>query len=251
MTSLRQIEANQRNARNSTGPRTEMGKNRSRRNGVRHGLTAETVIGTIENAEDYKRFEAAVTADFNPESAVERELVLRLINLLWRLRRAALIESGMLQASTEIVTEGGQTIEPERAFAEAGTRIATSRLSASSEPNFNETINHQTDLGPCHNDLDLTGNPGDGKGMLSHLAKRFLRLAAMDNGAFDRLSRYETALWRQVCQAVFMLEVLRRQSLNMKWLPRSFRPVGGSTTSSTLPDFDTFHSRLPRSPFRR
>ena len=51
MTSFRQIEANRRNARKSTGPTTEKGKQRSRCNAVRHGLTAETVIGALEDAE--------------------------------------------------------------------------------------------------------------------------------------------------------------------------------------------------------
>ena len=37
MTSLRQIEANRRNARKSTGPITENGKERARCNAVRHG----------------------------------------------------------------------------------------------------------------------------------------------------------------------------------------------------------------------
>ena len=58
MTSYRQIEANRRNALKSTGPRTELGKQASRCNAVRHGLTAETVIGALEDAEDYKAFEA-------------------------------------------------------------------------------------------------------------------------------------------------------------------------------------------------
>jgi hypothetical protein len=58
MTSFRQIEANRRNARKSTGPISEEGKRRSRCNAVRHGLTAETVIGALEDAEDYKAFEA-------------------------------------------------------------------------------------------------------------------------------------------------------------------------------------------------
>ena len=78
MTSFRQIDANRRNARKSTGPITDDGKQRSRRNAVRHGLTAETVIGALEDAEDYKAFEAAITADYDAQSAVERELVLRL-----------------------------------------------------------------------------------------------------------------------------------------------------------------------------
>ena len=91
MTSLKQIEANRRNAQNSTGPRTEAGKKRSSRNAVRHGLTAETVIGPLEDAEDYQEFEETITAGFDAETAVERELILRLARLLWRLRRATSI----------------------------------------------------------------------------------------------------------------------------------------------------------------
>src|SRR3954471_18686798 len=95
MTTFKQIEANRRNARRSTGPTTAEGKLRSRRNAVRHGLTAETVIGALEDAEDYKAFEAAVIADYDAQSAVERELVLRLASLLWRIRRATTMETGL------------------------------------------------------------------------------------------------------------------------------------------------------------
>src|SRR5690242_13493629 len=97
MTSFRQIEANRRNALLSTGPVTDEGKRRSRQNAVRHGLTAETVIDTLEDAEDYAAFEMSVTADYDPQSAVERELILRLASLLWRLRRATAIETGLFK----------------------------------------------------------------------------------------------------------------------------------------------------------
>ena len=97
MTSYRQIEANRRNALKSTGPRTEAGKQAARCNAVRHGLTAETVIGALEDAEDYRAFEAAVMADYDAQSAVERELVLRLASLLWRLRRATAMETGLFE----------------------------------------------------------------------------------------------------------------------------------------------------------
>src|SRR5438552_205634 len=65
MTSIKQFEANRRNSLKSTGPKTEAGKQASRCNAVRHGLTAETVIGALEDAEDYRAFEAAVTADYD------------------------------------------------------------------------------------------------------------------------------------------------------------------------------------------
>ena len=105
MTSIRQIESNRRNALRSTGPKTETGKQRSSQNAVRHGLTAETVIEPLEDPEDYKAFEQAVTADYDAETAVERELILRLASLLWRLRRSALIETGLLQIQGEILRE--------------------------------------------------------------------------------------------------------------------------------------------------
>jgi len=103
MTSFRQLEANRRNAVRSTGPNTEEGKRRSRRNAVRHGLCAETVIEIVEDIEDYRAFEAAVIADYDAQTAVERELVLRLASLLWRLRRATAIETDLLRIQAEIL----------------------------------------------------------------------------------------------------------------------------------------------------
>src|SRR4051812_1901441 len=116
MTSFKQIEANRRNARRSTGPTTQEGKLHSRRNAVRHGLTAETVIGALEDAEDYKGFEAAIIADYDAETAVERELILRLASVLWRLRRATMMETGLFafQADCVLQSELAARAEQER-----------------------------------------------------------------------------------------------------------------------------------------
>ena len=77
-------------------------------NAVRHGLTAETVIGALEDAEDYKAFEAAIIADYDAQSAVERELVLRLASLLWRLRRATTMETGLFEIQADYLREFGR-----------------------------------------------------------------------------------------------------------------------------------------------
>src|SRR5438105_12819527 len=105
MTSFRQIEANRRNAIRSTGPNTEEGKRRSRRNAVRHGLCAETAIEHVEAIEDYRAFEAAVIADYDAQTAVERELVLRLASLIRRLRRCTAIETDLLRIQAKILRD--------------------------------------------------------------------------------------------------------------------------------------------------
>src|SRR2546430_16425225 len=105
MTSFRQIEANRRNAIRSTGPSTEEGKRRSRRNAIRHGLCAETVIENIEDVDDYRAFEAAVVADYEARTAVAREVVLRLASLVWRRRRATAIETDLLRIQAEILQD--------------------------------------------------------------------------------------------------------------------------------------------------
>src|SRR5271166_4978229 len=104
MTTWRQFEANRRNSLRSTGPRTEQGKQRSRQNATKHGLTAHTVVDVLEDPAAYRAFEIQVLADYLPASTIERELVTRLASLLWRLRRATAIETGLLQIHAEILS---------------------------------------------------------------------------------------------------------------------------------------------------
>ena len=234
MTSLRQIEANRRNASKSTGPNTEEGKERSRRNAIRHGLTAETVIGPLEDAEDYKRFEEAVTADFNPETAVERELVLRLASLLWRLRRASSIETGLFQDTDR--AERTDADQPSESHATSAVPVSSLRPEPGlSPPSSGSLDDHARCPCGCDESDGIDGHPRGDADITLYLAQRFLRLAAEDKGAFERLNRYETTLWRQVCQTVFMLGMLRRQNLDAKWLPSRLRP--GSISSLALSAF--------------
>src|SRR5437016_1299828 len=105
MTSQKQTDANRRNALLSTGPQTENGKQRSRCNSYRHGLSAQTVIFGVEDAAEYDAFESEIVAEYDPKSVIEKELTRRLASLLWRLRRATLIETGLLR----LVSEGAQS----------------------------------------------------------------------------------------------------------------------------------------------
>jgi hypothetical protein len=59
------------------------------------------VISALEDAEDYKAFEAAIIADYDAQTAVERELVLRFASLFWRLRRATTLETGLSEIQAD------------------------------------------------------------------------------------------------------------------------------------------------------
>jgi hypothetical protein len=198
MTSFRQIEANRRNAVKSTGPKTELGKQASRCNAVRHGLTAETVIGAMEDAEDYKAFEAALTADYDAQSAVERELVLRLASTLWRLRRATTIETGLFEIQAAHLRDYRQnrTILPRP----HDVVHAMFRPPNSDAPHGNITIMER---------IPDTGTKADAPAV--ELARCFLRLANLSNFAIDRLSRYEATLWRQAGRILHALDALDRR----------------------------------------
>jgi hypothetical protein len=198
MSSLKQIEANRRNALKSTGPTTEEGKEHSRCNAVRHGLTAETVIADLEDAEDYQAFEAAIITDYNAQTAVERELVLRLASVLWRLRRAIGIESGIFESVTERSTKED---DPQSGAAPPADRLYVVTATPPRDTRVQQ-------------DLPLK----------IAIADRFLRLAELPSFPLDRLSRYEHLLWRQARQLVITLESLRRRKQQRRsTFPFSFR----------------------------
>ncbi len=202
MTSFRQIEANRRNAIRSTGPRTEEGKRQTRRNAVRHGLCAETVIEIVEDIEDYRAFEAAVIADYDAQTAVERELVLRLASLLWRLRRATAIETDLLRIQAEILRERRDQTQrqPQRPMPFRLVETASCDSSADGA-NASEPADHQAARTlPIGRDISSRD-----------LAHCFQRLANLDAGVFERLGRYEATLWRQMVQIHFLLQPARRR----------------------------------------
>jgi hypothetical protein len=198
MTSLRQVVSNRRNALKSTGPKTEEGKRRSSRNALRHGLTAETVIEPVEDPDDYTAFEASVTAEYDAETVIERELVLRLASLLWRLRRAGAIETGLMQIQ-------GESAQPASPYAIAVHGTA---------PHVNSQVRKAKDDNEIANQTVNAPRAIDTKQSIVEIARCFLRLPP---DSFALLGRYEASLWRQVRQTIFTLERKRRQATAPSW----------------------------------
>jgi hypothetical protein len=99
MTTEKQIRANRRNAKKSTGPRTRKGKARSSENAVTHGLSAESVLLPGEDPQEYARYAEQVRAEFQPQGPVEKDLVEQVISYGWRLRRVGCYESYLIRAA--------------------------------------------------------------------------------------------------------------------------------------------------------
>jgi hypothetical protein len=196
MTSFRQIDANRRNALKSSGPKTLNGKRSSRRNALRHGLTAETVIEGLEDTEDYRGFEAVVISDYDAETAVERELVLRLASLLWRMRRAISIETDLLRIQGEILRDRRNDFAPVDDLPGDGLGKLDEDEQADAEREGCGRLDVRQELAA------LTPRA---------LTYCFLRLGNLDNGAFERLGRYHAALWKQTVQTLFLLQSTRRR----------------------------------------
>ena len=141
-----------------------------------------------------------------PKSAVERELVVRLASVLWRLRRATAIETALFESVSEDLNP--QQNRPLRDTFAAVDVLKSNRpsLPIASEPD----------------DSPINEPSFDPK---SDIADGFLRLATLPTCALDRLSRYEHTLWRQARQIVITLNSLRRRERKRRRpnFPFSFR----------------------------
>jgi hypothetical protein len=90
-----QLAANRQNAQKSTGPRTEEGKNRSRINAMRHGLTGQFHAFSYEDKVAFDEHCTNLMADYQPETYREKLLAMSIAEDMWRLNRARAMENNI------------------------------------------------------------------------------------------------------------------------------------------------------------
>jgi hypothetical protein len=101
MSSANRYNANIRNARRSTGPRTSAGKAISRLNSLTHGAFAADLLLPGEDAASFQRLEAGFHKHYLPATPDELLLIDRMVLAAWRLLRLAARESRVPQAEAE------------------------------------------------------------------------------------------------------------------------------------------------------
>jgi len=106
-TSLRKIEANQRNAQYSTGPRTATGKQAVKWNALKHGLLSKEVVILAgdgkESKAEYRTLHAQLQEDYQPVGTAEELLVEQIAAGFWRLRRVLRCETGEIRRRVDTV----------------------------------------------------------------------------------------------------------------------------------------------------
>src|SRR5262245_9551828 len=109
---------------------------RSRRRDWRNGLADETVVQGVEDVRSYRAFERALVGSVDPRSALELALTHRLASLMWRLRRACAIETGLFEMQGEFRSVRGQ--DPSRGPSQPGAlQTATRANGHSKDPSSN------------------------------------------------------------------------------------------------------------------
>jgi hypothetical protein len=170
-------------------------RRRSRRRAWRDGLADQTVVKNFEDVRSYRAFERTLIGSIDPRSIIELALVHRLANLLWRLRRACAIETGLFEIQGELLLAHRQ--EPSCRPSQPGTLPASTRVNG-----------HKAVLGSNGRD-DVPAS--DQLGSKSRtIAQCFLRLSNLDPTLHDRVGSYEARLWRQAAQTIWTLEAMRQ-----------------------------------------
>ena len=96
MSTLAQIQANQENAKLSTGPRTEAGKAVSSRKHLVHGLCSTDPVLPTEDRNEFNQLVDEIKAEWQPATAHTKFLVQEMAEAQWKLARINRIENDML-----------------------------------------------------------------------------------------------------------------------------------------------------------
>ena len=131
------VRANRDNAKKSTGPKTLSGKEKVSGNALSHGLTAEKHVIIGESIDEFNTFKDSMFKVYEPNGAYEEEIFIKLVELLWRLRRVGVIETGIF--GNEILEFDADTYKPK-----ASTEITHSDFK---EGDQNKVLKNQSLIG--------------------------------------------------------------------------------------------------------
>src|SRR3569623_47950 len=104
--SEKRLAANRENAKRSTGPRTQAGKERSSRNAVKHGFRSSSfAVVRLEDFDEVEKFKADAVACYKPVNAQELIAVERIAMSQQLIFRGARLDAGMFTSARNDVLD--------------------------------------------------------------------------------------------------------------------------------------------------
>jgi len=161
MSSQLQIDANRRNSRKSTGPRTVAGKTASSQNALGSGLYAQSQIIIGENQSDFEQLAADFQSRFRPDTPDQHALLDIAIHSEWILRRLRRAETGIWDYFIDDHDYGADTTGLGRAFSCNDRTLARlQRRLDSLQRNFHRALKELARLQSARPDFGFESSPG-------------------------------------------------------------------------------------------
>lgn len=101
MATRRQVEANRKNSKISTGPKSIDGKTIASRNATSHGILSTRLFLADEDPESFKLLFEELTATFKPQGIMEMILVEKIAIAIWKQRRIIAAETASITLSRQ------------------------------------------------------------------------------------------------------------------------------------------------------
>ncbi len=89
-------EINRENAKRSTGPKTPAGKQRSRMNAMRHGVTRQVMCMPSDQMAAYLQFQQSYFDQLQPKGAMEKQEVQFMVDAAWKINSSTAWQQGIL-----------------------------------------------------------------------------------------------------------------------------------------------------------
>src|SRR5208283_2171203 len=192
------LHANRANAQSSTGPRTDGGKSRSSHNALKHGiLTRKIVLETDEERKEFEKLFQHCKEDFSPNGFLEKFLVEEIAIDFWKLGTTIGLETEQLSLRQGGVRDQIDTVfhgelklpisDCEQFTVRAVAGKNQIRSSASRGPTLFQ--------GQVVNELQQSNN-------FNKQEDDHLEVQAVLRSSLDKLTRYQSALKRDLYRAI-------------------------------------------------
>jgi hypothetical protein len=208
--------ANRHNAPSSTGPRTEHGKSKTCHNALKHGILAKRVVlETHEERKEFRKLFEGCKNYYRPEGLLEEFLVEDVAFLKWKLGISLGLEIRELSLRQDVRDQVGSIFHGERNLPISESDLPLDRgwdcerlvvravagrdISSSSASRGPAVLQNQV-----MKDFQNSGNQTNQQ--VGHL-----EVEAVLGNALEKMTRYQSALRRDLYRAIEMLRAVQAE----------------------------------------